>query len=448
MKKILAIVFLIFFASKTHSNNHNDLTKSIKCLTYEQNINLFTVSKNETCEEISGYKSALTLSEKTYEALYPLKMEFYLDTQSSGEKKNNAYQKLYNLAPEYRLAVNKKPNKLVNNKKYKCLSYSKMINLFTASENETCERKSGDKNALTLSEKTYKSLYVYDVELYANSQVKGKERDLAFKKLYDLSPEYRAAVRKNLINQQRKKIPSIVKSYYLGEVLKISTLEKEIQNEINEIIQNRKIDSFHKVCTEGFFSSKPGTDKYQDCLNEYEKKEITKNIKSLDIAEKLSFLPKEQRISETCIQVFEFKKGSNEYNSCILNLLMVDVSNQRLQDQKKIKELELEIEKIKISNKTKSENKTIIVDSGASELANELKRQRRQRAFDELLGISQSLLGGKNLGNIYSSNPRNFEGCFYKSSTTSGLNRICYYSCASGTKTKNIGAAQICPLNF
>lgn len=127
---------------------------------------------------------------------------------------------------------------------------------------------------------------------------------------------------------------------------------------------------------------------------------------------------------------------------------MVDVSNQRLQDQKKIKELELEIEKIKISNKTKSENKTIIVDSGASELANELKRQRRQRAFDELLGISQSLLGGKNLGNIYSSNPRNFEGCFYKSSTTSGLNRICYYSCASGTKTKNIGAAQICPLNF
>ena len=34
-----------------------------------------------------------------------------------GEKKNNAYQKLYNLAPEYRLAVNKKPNKLVNNKK-------------------------------------------------------------------------------------------------------------------------------------------------------------------------------------------------------------------------------------------------------------------------------------------------------------------------------------------
>ena len=40
------------------------------------------------------------------------------------------------------------------------------------------------------------------------------------------------------------------------------------------------------------------------------------------------------------------------------------------------------------------------------------------------------------------------ERCFFKYETNSGMNKICYYSCVSGTKTITIAAMQFCPLDI
>ena len=169
--------------------------------------------------------------------------------------------------------------------------------------------------------------------------------------------------------------------------------------------------------------SKARTAEAERKINEWTKqKKVELNNKEKQELETLA-----KKAKSTC-KIFGYKPETEKFADCAKEIYLKETAQSE-----------------------KKSSQTIIVkneDSGAQLLAEELKKQRKQEAFNELLGISQSLLGGKNLGNIYSSNPRNFEGCFYKSSTTSGLNRICYYSCASGTKTKNIGAAQICPLNF
>jgi len=258
-------------------------------------------------------------------------------------------------------------------------------------------------------------------------------------------PTFAKVKKQERIQKERKKFVQVLKSYYLGDDLKMLTeyFLPETKKELEEIIQNKKIDSYHAKCTEGWFSPNPGTKKYQDCLDNNQKEEIAENVRKIKIAQDLEKLPKEERISETCIKVFGFKKGGNNYNTCVLNSLMVDMSKQRAKDQKKIKELELQIAKIK---NEQEQNRTVIVDSGAKELAKELRHQRRQSAFNNLINLSNSLLGGSS-----SSSARpgiTSPTCFFKSSTTSGMNKICYYSCPSGQKTTNVGAVELCPLTM
>lgn len=38
--------------------------------------------------------------------------------------------------------------------------------------------------------------------------------------------------------------------------------------------------------------------------------------------------------------------------------------------------------------------------------------------------------------------------CFYNSEVISGLNKICYYDCISGTRAITIDATDLCPLSF
>lgn len=102
-----------------------------------------------------------------------------------------------------------------------------------------------------------------------------------------------------------------------------------------------------------------------------------------------------------------------------------------------------------------TETSTVVVqqdNSGAEALANELKRQRKQQAFDELMGISQGLLGGKSIPEVLgapsnSSRSRSIS-CNNTGETISGTNKICYYSCTGSSVTTNVGAAQQCPLTI
>jgi len=81
-----------------------------------------------------------------------------------------------------------------------------------------------------------------------------------------------------------------------------------------------------------------------------------------------------------------------------------------------------------------------------------MKRQRSQQNTEKLLGLSQELLKGKSLGEIYGGGPPKTSGgsgsCTLTNSVQSGTNRICYYRCGVGTQTSNVGASQICPLTM
>lgn len=43
---------------------------------------------------------------------------------------------------------------------------------------------------------------------------------------------------------------------------------------------------------------------------------------------------------------------------------------------------------------------------------------------------------------------QNGETCFFKGEKTDGLNKICFYDCASGEAAITIGAASLCPLSI
>ena len=302
--------------------------------------------------------------------------------------------------------------------------------------------------------------YMDWVGLKQSIEERDKKRDaiimqdpIAGKFFMNYDEKIKEKVRNIILAKEDKKIPEIVDLYYQGEDINpmIVKFEKESVDKINLLIQNKKINLFHKKCTDGWFSAKAGTVKYQECLNQNEKQMITESKRQIDTVIALKNLPKEQRISETCMKVFDFKKGSSDYNTCVLNSLMVDMNNERSNNQQRIKALELEIQKLKMTNLENQNSNTIIVNSGAEELAKELKRQRRIDASNELLGISQGLLSGKSFGQIYgggSVSAKNSDVCFYQNASTSGLNKICYYKCVSGMKTKNVGASQICPVNY
>jgi len=110
--------------------------------------------------------------------------------------------------------------------------------------------------------------------------------------------------------------------------------------------------------------------------------------------------------------------------------------------------------------KSSSNSKTIIVNnenSGAQVLADELKRQRRQQAFDELIGVSQGLLSGKSLteslgvkssSNSKSSSSNLKSTCYNTGEETGGLNKSCRYSCSGSLVTTVISAHEICPVHI
>lgn len=40
------------------------------------------------------------------------------------------------------------------------------------------------------------------------------------------------------------------------------------------------------------------------------------------------------------------------------------------------------------------------------------------------------------------------ETCFYQNEVTSGMNKICYYSCVSGTAAITLSSVTLCPLSI
>jgi putative ubiquitin-RnfH superfamily antitoxin RatB of RatAB toxin-antitoxin module len=91
------------------------------------------------------------------------------------------------------------------------------------------------------------------------------------------------------------------------------------------------------------------------------------------------------------------------------------------------------------------------IDISSQMLAEELKAQRHQQFYDELLGLGQEFSKGRSFSEIYGGAPQKSGGtvlCNLTNSVQSGTNRICYYKCGVSTQTLNVGAAQQCPLTM
>ena len=136
-----------------------------------------------------------------------------------------------------------------------------------------------------------------------------------------------------------------------------------------------------------------------------------------------------EKAKNTC-KLFGYKMGSEKFADCAKEIYLKETQT-----------------------KTASTTKTIIVkndNSGAQVLADELKRQRRQEAFDELLGISQGLLSGKSLtetlGGTTSSSSSPKTTCFKKGEEKIGFGKSCRYSCVGSLYTMMVGSMEQCPL--
>lgn len=64
--------------------------------------------------------------------------------------------------------------------------------------------------------------------------------------------------------------------------------------------------------------------------------------------------------------------------------------------------------------------------------------------WDDLLGISKGLLGGKSSSSSSSSSM----SCFKINERVSGTNKICSYNCMGSEVTRNIRSTQICPMSI
>lgn len=125
-----------------------------------------------------------------------------------------------------------------------------------------------------------------------------------------------------------------------------------------------------------------------------------------------------------CVEI-GFALKTKEHANCVLELMKIQSNNQAISGS----------------------NDALINEMRAQE-----KRQRNQQTSDELIGLSQELLKGKSLGEIYGGAPsKSGSGsgsCTLTNSVQSGTNRICYYRCGVSTQTSNVGAAQQCPLTM
>ena len=72
------------------------------------------------------------------------------------------------------------------------------------------------------------------------------------------------------------------------------------------------------------------------------------------------------------------------------------------------------------------------------------KRRIDPSVWDDLLGISKGLLGGKSGSSSSSSSL----SCFKTSERVSGTNKICSYNCMGSEVTRNIRSTQICPMSI
>jgi hypothetical protein len=161
---------------------------------------------------------------------------------------------------------------------------------------------------------------------------------IAGKFFMNYDEKFKKKVRNIILAKEDKKIPEIVDLYYQGEDINpmIVKFEKESVDKINLLIQNKKINLFHKKCTDGWFSAKAGTVKYQECLNQNEKQMITESKRQKELDNKLAKMTPVERREYNCENAFKFRKGSDKFRDCVFKLYTTELELEKLELQKQV----------------------------------------------------------------------------------------------------------------
>ena len=116
-----------------------------------------------------------------------------------------------------------------------------------------------------------------------------------------------------------------------------------------------------------------------------------------------------QNIKQTCLD-FGYQEGTEKLADCMKEVYLKQIQNQSQ------------------TTSTTTTSKSKIDPS----------------VWDDILGVSQGMLGGKSSSSPSSSSL----SCFKTSERVSGTNKICSYNCMGSEVTRNIRSTRICPMSI
>lgn len=192
---------------------------------------------------------------------------------------------------------------------------------------------------------------------------------------------------------------------YNENLLKAYLLEKKIEKERKEKLQReaklKELKRFTKNCEEGIFKKgfKKGTSEFEKCmLNEEQKEQQVKfqeqQIKSQE-QKRLVNLPPSERHAYTCEKTYGFRKGSETFKECVFKIMTTEHEMQTQINQRRIAELEARISGMERSTSASNAYNSEMLEierMKAKAMQDQVNFARNKDVTDTLLGISRNLL--------------------------------------------------------
>jgi hypothetical protein len=176
-----------------------------------------------------------------------------------------------------------------------------------------------------------------------------------------------------------KKREEALKKIYIESAEEIKLFNINRDNEFKKN-QNAKIDKENRLKIselEKTFSGKcnfgytKGTDKYNNCLLEQEKKYLAEQKKKQDLveasrkkseteakqmAEKLAKMSPDERRAFTCSEKFGFRKGSDNFKDCVFKIYSAEIELEKIELQKQLAKANADLAKANAASNEKLAN--------------------------------------------------------------------------------------------
>jgi len=148
-------------------------------------------------------------------------------------------------------------------------------------------------------------------------------------------------------------------------------LDKELKDEINKKKQLRTTELeklYAGKCNWGYTK---GTEKYNNCLLEQEKKDLAEQKKKQDLAEankkkleteakqaadKIAKMSPDDRRAYICNEKYGFRKGSDNFKDCIFKIYTAEIELEKLELQKQLAKANADLAKVNAASREKLAN--------------------------------------------------------------------------------------------